>query len=78
MLLTIYVALCTNQEATDWEFYFLLIFLYIASIIYWCEYTSEQDINMNKYLTDYENGNIIKIYTVDSENNKIDSTYIYK
>ena len=78
VVLTMHIILNTDRTSSIWGDYMLILFLFFLCIASWCKFITEQDINMNKYLTDYENGNIIKQYTVDQFGNKIDSIYVYK
>ena len=78
VVLTTHIILNTNRTSFIWEVYMLTLFLFFICIASWCGFVTDQNINMNKNCIDYENGNIIKQYTVDQFGNKIDSIYVYK
>lgn len=60
------------------SYYLLVIPMFCICILLWCLFTTETELCISKHCSDYESGKIVKIYTFDSNNNKIDSTYIYK
>ena len=57
---------------------FFVIPSFSVCVWLWCVFTTETESCISKHCSDYENGKIVKIYTFDSNNNKIDSIYIYK
>ncbi len=68
----------TEEAENIISYYLFIITMFYICIWLWCLFATETELCISKHCSDYENGKIVKIYTFDSNNNKIDSTYIYK
>ena len=74
-----YICYKDTEKAENIISYCLLIIpMFCICILLWCLFTTETELCISKHCSDYENGKIVKIYTFDSNNNKIDSIYTYK
>lgn len=68
----------TEKAENIISYYLFIITMFCICIWLWCLFATETELCISKHCSDYENGKIVKIYTFDSNNNKIDSIYTYK